>query len=97
MHPQISHFQNFKFYDGRVENGPNVTADKYTTNFIEMPYCFIDVPYGREDNKKVGSRGPNYGSSWGNAAEVEVVRSLVKVVKFGASRGANARNLGGIS
>ena len=80
MHPEISQFQSLRFYDGNVKNGPNVTGPKYSTYFNKVPYCFIDVPFGEEEKGPKQSDNIDYGASWGNAAEVEVVKSLLAVL-----------------
>lgn len=87
MHPEISQFQSSRFYDGKVKNGPNVTGPEYTTYFNKVPYCFIDVPFGVEENGAKRLEGTDFGSSWGNAAEIKVIKSLLAVLKIGASRG----------
>ena len=87
MHPEISQFQSSRFYAGKVKDGSNVKGPKYTTYFNKVPYCFIDVPFGVEENRSRRLDGTDFGSSWGNAAEIRVIKSLLAVLKIGASRG----------
>ena len=88
MHPEISRFQNRKFYDGHVRNGSNVIGSHYTTFFNKVPYSFIDVPHGREDDGSGGKRGSDHGTSLGNRAEVEVIQSLLAILGNGPWRGS---------
>lgn len=87
MHPKISRFQNRKFYEGLVRNGANVIGSPYTTFFNKVPYSFIDVPFGEEDDGSGGRRGTNPGSSLGNRKEIEVIQSLLAILDVGAQRG----------
>ncbi|KAM0906287.1 hypothetical protein ACQ4PT_016853 [Festuca glaucescens] len=72
MHPSISIFPNFSFYDKQILDGPNVTQAGHEREYLPGtmfgPYSFINID-GREDR----------GRSKRNMAEVailEILRSL---------------------
>ena len=78
-----------------MKNGSNVVGPHYTTYFNKVPYSFIDVAHGEEDDgtrkqagKRTGKWGPNQGSSLGNRAKVEVIQALQAIMKSEPWRGS---------
>ncbi|CAK7338818.1 unnamed protein product [Dovyalis caffra] len=86
MHPSISLFPNKEFYDGLIQNAPNVNGRNYQKQFLQGnmygPYSFINVVSGNEQF--------NNGKSKKNLVEVaavsEIVASLFKEFKRARKR-----------
>mmetsp|Transcript_24250 Transcript_24250/g.47353 ORF Transcript_24250/g.47353 Transcript_24250/m.47353 type:complete len:434 (+) Transcript_24250:85-1386(+) len=87
MHPAISSFPSRHFYQGRLQDGPNVAAPAWQRPFHQerrfQPLLFYDVT--AETRSKTGSR-----SSY-NPAEAQFVVTLLKqFVENWAPTGSNA-------
>lgn len=71
MHPSISIFPNFSFYDKKILDGPNVMQKGHERSYIQGamfgPYSFINVEHGREDS----------GRSKRNMAEVAAIMEIL--------------------
>uniref|UniRef100_A0A0D9ZPQ7 UvrD-like helicase ATP-binding domain-containing protein n=1 Tax=Oryza glumipatula TaxID=40148 RepID=A0A0D9ZPQ7_9ORYZ len=71
MHPSISIFPNFSFYDKKILDGPNVTHVRHERSFLQGamfgPYSFINIENGREDP----------GRSKRNMAEVAAIKKIL--------------------
>jgi senataxin len=78
MHPSISIFPNFSFYDKQILDGPNVTQAGHEREYLPGtmfgPYSFINID-GREDR----------GRSKRNMAEVAAILEILRSLKQGAS------------
>ncbi|KAM0751036.1 P-loop containing nucleoside triphosphate hydrolase protein [Meredithblackwellia eburnea MCA 4105] len=64
MHPQISQFPSNTFYQGQLQDGPNMegkTSRAWHNNSLFPPYVFLDVAYGNNIKD---------GTSWKNMDEV---------------------------
>ncbi|EFJ34295.1 hypothetical protein SELMODRAFT_438696 [Selaginella moellendorffii] len=74
MHPSISQFPNFQFYEGAICDGPNVVDDFYgqlSQSQLFGPYTFLNV-HGVETKDEKHSKS--------NAVEVLVVMHLLKML-----------------
>ena len=75
MHPSISQFPNAKFYEKRIEDGPNVTDEKHRRCFLPGPmfgpYSFINIESGWEDTDTLGHSKKNF-------VEVAVVSEIIR-------------------
>ncbi|KAF3329535.1 helicase SEN1-like protein [Carex littledalei] len=75
MHPLISQFPVYHFYDNRISDGANVTCAAYGRQYLKGKmygqYSFIDVEQGKETTDQ-------YGRSLRNPIEVAAVVHIVK-------------------
>ncbi|KAK3421375.1 hypothetical protein EUGRSUZ_G02033 [Eucalyptus grandis] len=75
MHPSISLFPNFKFYQNQILDGTNVKSKSYRKSHLPWPmfgpYSFINIPDGEE---QIGDDG----CSRRNPVEVEVISRIVR-------------------
>ncbi|KAH7664506.1 P-loop containing nucleoside triphosphate hydrolase protein [Dioscorea alata] len=75
MHPSISQFPNAKFYEKRIEDGPNVIDEKHRRCFLPGPmfgpYSFINIESGWEDSDRLGYSKKNF-------VEVAVVSEIIR-------------------
>eukprot|EP00250_Pteridium_aquilinum_P021248 c25066_g1_i4 orf=531-3587(-) len=85
MHPEISRFPNFTFYEGRLRNGDNVRSPSYRLHehLLYGSYAFIDVSDGVEQSS---------GTSKRNSVEAAVVLAIIKRL-CDASKTQNIQNL----
>lgn len=71
MHPSISIFPNFSFYDKKILDGPNVTHVRHERSFLQGamfgPFSFINIENGREDP----------GRNKRNMAEVAAIKKIL--------------------
>ncbi|KAI3778694.1 hypothetical protein L2E82_08077 [Cichorium intybus] len=74
MHPRISFFPNWKFYQNQILDAENVTCNSYGRQYLPGPmfgsYSFINIVGGREEGDDVGSKR--------NMVEVLVVIKIVQ-------------------
>ncbi|KAI3734275.1 hypothetical protein L6452_13740 [Arctium lappa] len=74
MHPSISFFPNWKFYQNQILDGENVTCTSYEKQYLSGPmfgpYSFINVLGGQEEKD-------DDGHSRRNMVEVAVVIKIV--------------------
>lgn len=81
MHPAISMFPNMQFYNGKVEDGPNVMKSAYSgapySKQLFGPYTFINVRDGNEE------RDEDVSKSWKNPVEAAIVVHLVSKISTG--------------
>lgn len=77
MHPSISIFPNFSFYDKKILDGPNVTQSGHERGYLPGamfgPYTFINID-SSEDR----------GRSKRNMAEVAAILEILQSLKQGA-------------
>ncbi|KAI3778696.1 hypothetical protein L2E82_08079 [Cichorium intybus] len=75
MHPDISFFPNWKFYQNQILDAENVTSKSYEKRYLSGPmfgsYSFINVVGGREEKD-------DDGRSRRNLVEVAVVIKIVQ-------------------
>ncbi|VAI55487.1 unnamed protein product [Triticum turgidum subsp. durum] len=75
MHPEISRFPVWRFYDGKVGDGANVVSKSHRRRLLRGnmfgPYSFINVHGGRESSEE-HSRSPK------NTIEIAVVSLIVE-------------------
>uniref|UniRef100_A0A453NCV3 Helicase ATP-binding domain-containing protein n=1 Tax=Aegilops tauschii subsp. strangulata TaxID=200361 RepID=A0A453NCV3_AEGTS len=75
MHPEISRFPVWRFYDGKVGDGVNVVSKSHRRRLLRGnmfgPYSFINVRGGRESSEE-HSRSPK------NTIEIAVVSLIVE-------------------
>nr|XP_043619966.1 uncharacterized protein LOC122591790 [Erigeron canadensis] len=75
MHPTISFFPNWKFYQKQILDAENVTCKSYEKGYLSGPmfgsYSFINVVGGREEKDEDGR-------SWRNMVEVAIVIKIVQ-------------------
>lgn len=86
MNPSISAFPNVAFYEGRLQDGPNLsqlTARPWHKDSLLAPLCFVDCRRGKE----VVGRG---GYSYLNRAEAELAAAIYERLH----REARRSNLG---
>ncbi|GKA24657.1 UvrD-like helicase, ATP-binding domain, P-loop containing nucleoside triphosphate hydrolase [Tanacetum coccineum] len=74
MHPSISFFPNWKFYQNQILDAQNVTYKDYEKRYLPGPmfgtYSFINVVGGREEKD-------DDDRSWRNLVEVAVVMKIL--------------------
>ncbi|KAI3778679.1 hypothetical protein L2E82_08062 [Cichorium intybus] len=74
MHPRISFFPNWKFYQNQILDAENVTCKSYKKQYLPGPmfgsYSFINIVGGREEGDDVGSKR--------NMVEVSIVIKIVQ-------------------
>ncbi|XBI45460.1 hypothetical protein VPH35_109925 [Triticum aestivum] len=82
MHPEISRFPVWRFYDGKVGDGANVVSKSHRRRLLRGnmfgPYSFINVHGGRESSEE-HSRSPK------NTIEIAVVSLIVERLFRGLS------------
>ncbi|KAG9148748.1 hypothetical protein Leryth_013426 [Lithospermum erythrorhizon] len=74
MHPEIRSFPSKEFYDGALEDGPDITLQtkrKWHTYRCFGPFCFFDIHEGKESE-------PSGRGSWVNVDEVDFVIALYR-------------------
>nr|XP_043619935.1 uncharacterized protein LOC122591753 [Erigeron canadensis] len=75
MHPSISFFPNWKFYEKQIMDAEHVTRKSYEIEYLSGPmfgsYSFINVVNGREEKD-------DDGRSWRNMVEVAIVIKIVQ-------------------
>nr|XP_043619819.1 uncharacterized protein LOC122591622 [Erigeron canadensis] len=75
MHPSISFFPNWKFYQSQILDGENVTSNSYIKQYLSGPmfgpYSFINVVGGKEERD-------DDGQSLRNMVEVALVIKIVQ-------------------
>ncbi|XP_031387616.1 uncharacterized protein LOC116200831 isoform X2 [Punica granatum] len=75
MHPSISCFPNQTFYDGQIRDGPKVTHESYSKQYLPGlmfgSFSFINVSEGREEREV-------NGSSLRNPVEADVAAQILR-------------------
>nr|XP_043619871.1 regulator of nonsense transcripts 1 homolog [Erigeron canadensis] len=75
MHPSISFFPNWRFYQNQILDAENVLCESYENRYLSGPmfgsYSFINIVGGREE------KGDD-GQSKRNMVEVAIVMKIVK-------------------
>ncbi|XP_058214440.1 probable helicase MAGATAMA 3 isoform X1 [Rhododendron vialii] len=72
MHPEIRSFPSREFYDGELEDGPDVvnqTKRSWHDYRCFGPFCFFDIHEGKESQ-------PSGSGSWVNEDEVDFVLAM---------------------
>ena len=81
MHPEISKFPTFRFYQSKVTDGPNVLQRDYERKLLAGPmygpYSFIDIKGGTESSGE-------HDMSLSDAAEAAAVTRIVERLFNGA-------------
>nr|XP_043619791.1 helicase SEN1-like [Erigeron canadensis] len=79
MHPSISFFPNWKFYQSRILNAENVTSNNYVKQYLPGPmfgpYSFINVVGGKEEKDDNGQSQRNMVEA---ALVIKIVQNLFR-------------------
>nr|XP_043619922.1 uncharacterized protein LOC122591738 [Erigeron canadensis] len=82
MHPSISFFPNWKFYQNQILDAKNVLCESYEKRYLSGPmfgsYSFINIVGGREEKGDDGQSKRNLVEA---AIVIKIVQNLYKVWK----------------
>nr|XP_043619840.1 uncharacterized protein LOC122591646 [Erigeron canadensis] len=83
MHPSISFFPNWRFYQNQILDAENVLCERYEKRYLSGPmfgsYSFMNIVGGREEKDDDGQSKRNLVEA---AIVIKIVKNLYKVWKY---------------